>query len=893
MGTTSKFAVKNGITSAGTNSFTYIATETSNTISGTGLNSSVNPASTSSAWYEGSRSTASSLSTCSQNITGGINGSESVGAHYGSGTCAYIVGSSASATLYSTGGAVTYLMGFQVSSWGNSASSSTLTNAYGVWVATPTTTGPITNLYGIFVNPISGGTANYAIYTNAGKTHFGDQTEVIYTTTTTIGGPAGFYSSVTANPASSSAAYYYGLNSRCISSSSCAQNISAIVGSYSYAQHQGTGNVTYLIGCSADTLSNNASGTISNLWGFYVGAWGNNASGGTVTTAIGLRMEALTTIGTVTHAYGIYLGNVGGATTINYAIYTNAGKVYIGDTTTSTAYNNGALIVAGGVGVAGNSYFGNFVNITYTSTQSSATEYAHLVALTINPAGTSSQSYYGVRGQLDVSSSCAQNITSTNLMANAAVSTHSGTGTVTNLTGMKISSYKNNTGPVTSLTGLNIENWGNNNATGAVTTAYGTYINSPLIVGTVTNAYGIYLGNVSGAATNNYAIFTGTGLVRFGDAVTINSGTGDGSAYDTKFLLQRTSSTGNVLCGKVVLDDKNTDFGNMVFRIKSTSSSAENDAYYTDAVTIDGQNGNVTLASTTAATAASSAALIMLGGIGQNITSTLASGNIAGYILALTSNPSGVSSANIYGINLSVGTNTNNAQNHNLLTVFQANAIHSGTATLTDIFGGYFHYQANNTGNTTNASGLKLRVESTAANTIANGSGLRVEAPSISGGGAITTNYGVYIGDQKPSGVTTGYGLYLANQNGYALYTGTGTNRLGDKILVKDLATIDTTTLTTTSISQVALASVAGATYRSVKFQIQGVDSTGSKYHTTEIIAIHNGTTAQTTEYASINLGGVTATFTVDYNSGNLRLLVTPASTNSTVFKVSMTLIAV
>lgn len=35
-----------------------------------------------------------------------------------------------------------------------------------------------------------------------------------------------------------------------------------------------------------------------------------------------------------------------------------------------------------------------------------------------------------------------------------------------------------------------------------------------------TSKYGIYIGNISGAATNNYAILTGTGAVSFGDAVT-------------------------------------------------------------------------------------------------------------------------------------------------------------------------------------------------------------------------------------------------------------------------------------------------------------------------------------------------------------------------------------
>jgi hypothetical protein len=70
-------------------------------------------------------------------------------------------------------------------------------------------------------------------------------------------------------------------------------------------------------------------------------------------------------------------------------------------------------------------------------------------------------------------------------------------------------------------------------------------------------------------------------------------GTGDTSAADTISSLSRTSSTGNVLGGKLVLTAKDTAFGNLVFRIKTTASSAESSAYYTDALTIDGENGNI------------------------------------------------------------------------------------------------------------------------------------------------------------------------------------------------------------------------------------------------------------------------------------------------------------
>lgn len=96
----------------------------------------------------------------------------------------------------------------------------------------------------------------------------------------------------------------------------------------------------------------------------------------------------------------------------------------------------------------------------------------------------------------------------------------------------------------------------------------------------------------------------------------------------------------------------------------------------------------------------------------------------------------------------------------------------------------------------------------------------------------------------------------------------------------------NTVTTTATTADQV-LVSLAGASYRSAEFQIQATDVTSSKYHTVTIKALHNGTSAVHTEFSSLNIGGVCATFNVDYSGGNLRLLCTPSSVNSTVFKIT------
>ena len=101
-----------------------------------------------------------------------------------------------------------------------------------------------------------------------------------------------------------------------------------------------------------------------------------------------------------------------------------------------------------------------------------------------------------------------------------------------------------------------------------------------------------------------------------------------------------------------------------------------------------------------------------------------------------------------------------------------------------------------------------------------------------------------------------------------------------------------TITTTATTANQV-ITSVSATTYRTFKFVIQAVDATAGKYQSQEIMAIHNGSTVAHTEYTAINVGGAVATYDVDISGSTVRLLCTPLSANSTVFKVSMQLIKV
>ena len=100
-----------------------------------------------------------------------------------------------------------------------------------------------------------------------------------------------------------------------------------------------------------------------------------------------------------------------------------------------------------------------------------------------------------------------------------------------------------------------------------------------------------------------------------------------------------------------------------------------------------------------------------------------------------------------------------------------------------------------------------------------------------------------------------------------------------------------TPSATTTSTSQTAILSLPIATYRSAEYTIQVTE--GTKYHVTKILAIHDGTNVTFNEYGTLTTSTSLSTFALDVHSGNMRLLVTPASTNSTVFKVKFTAIKV
>ena len=135
--------------------------------------------------------------------------------------------------------------------------------------------------------------------------------------------------------------------------------------------------------------------------------------------------------------------------------------------------------------------------------------------------------------------------------------------------------------------------------------------------------------------------------------------------------------------------------------------------------------------------------------------------------------------------------------------------------------------------------------------------------------------------------VTSGGGA--SNLTGLSDVTITGSPVVGEILQHNGSAFVNdyTPSTTTTSTSQTAILSLPIATYRSAEYTIQITE--GTKYHVTKVLAIHDGTNATFNEYGTLFTTSSLSTFALDVSSGNMRLLATPASTNSTVFKVKFT----
>jgi hypothetical protein len=72
---------------------------------------------------------------------------------------------------------------------------------------------------------------------------------------------------------------------------------------------------------------------------------------------------------------------------------------------------------------------------------------------------------------------------------------------------------------------------------------------------------------------------------------------------------------------------------------------------------------------------------------------------------------------------------------------------------------------------------------------------------------------------------------------------------------------------------------------------VQAYDSVTGEVQISELLVAHNGSTASATEYGVVYTGSSSiVTYDVDISAGNVRLMATRATANSTQYKISETL---
>jgi hemin uptake protein HemP len=157
-------------------------------------------------------------------------------------------------------------------------------------------------------------------------------------------------------------------------------------------------------------------------------------------------------------------------------------------------------------------------------------------------------------------------------------------------------------------------------------------------------------------------------------------------------------------------------------------------------------------------------------------------------------------------------------------------------------------------------------------------------------GGTWKATTGTAAGDFEFRGNTggTNTGLMYMDTSTGRVAVGNGFNSTNVKSALQvDHAGIDTYAVNTSATSAAQVDTFPAADFRSARFTVQITNTTDSTYQITEILLIHDGTTPSMTEYGTIFTGSAAeATFDADIVSGNIRLLATPASTDSMAFKV-------
>jgi len=445
---------------------------------------------------------------------------------------------------------------------------------------------------------------------------------------------------------------------------------------------------------------------------------------------------------------------------------------------------------------------------------------------------------------------------------------------------------------------------------------------------------------ISTLSTTSVAAFSATGAATFSSTLMATGATTLGSTLQTADQINITSNNATKEAIKIIgraadnsgrigfyANNGTTQYGHI---LSSVSGISLLNSTLTTGLIIDSTTGGASFGNSISVTGSLQTTGTI--GIGTNSsasigllvqTSSLTSGNQVGVQSSIIGNAS--ATLGVAGIYLQPSTA---AAAFTCAAVYGAwvdNAVKGAGSTITNQYGLYIANQTQGVNNYSIWTGTAPSVFNGNL-TVSAGSGdsvLTIGTGSVSGthravinGGGVNQNFGYYLGTTPALVTNTGSANILrigsdavvgivntvitySSASPITTVSATGLAVTGAISATTDTSTatlslpqsfIATGTVTTAAVTPAqVIYSLSTAVYRSAECIIQGYDAIGSKFHTAKMIAVHNGTIANSTEYSSIDIGGVTGLFSADVSGGLMRILVTPSSANSTVFKITIT----
>jgi len=164
-------------------------------------------------------------------------------------------------------------------------------------------------------------------------------------------------------------------------------------------------------------------------------------------------------------------------------------------------------------------------------------------------------------------------------------------------------------------------------------------------------------------------------------------------------------------------------------------------------------------------------------------------------------------------------------------------------------------------------------------------------------GNTIPTSNGGNIGTPSARWFLYSVGANVVGTSTTTELVTTNNASVGNNLVVSNNVTINSrvnlsgNAFTSSNTSQSVIDTYSATTYRSAKYLVETVDNnTTGSYVVQELLLTHNGTIVSLSEYGAVQMATPYATFDADISGGNVRLLATSTSTNTT-YKVARTLL--